>query len=220
MNKLFLSLVLALAVPAAAAAERYISDDLGLPLRSGKGLQHKILKLVPSGTRVEVLEESPEEGYSLIRTPEGAEGWVVSRYLVQSPGARERLAGAERRLERLQAQSVRQRETIAALQTELGERRERIAALERRGAEMEAELVRLRELAAEPARIAAERDRMAQALAEAGRRVEALGAENAALRDASLKQWFALGAGVSIGSLILGLIITRIPWRRDRWSFH
>jgi SH3 domain protein len=33
------------------------------------------------------------------------------------------------------------------------------------------------------------------------------------------QEWFIIGGGVSIGSLILGIILTRINWRRKRDSW-
>lgn len=221
MRGLLLCLML-LAASAALAAPttRYVSDDLGLPMRSGKGLQHKILKLVPSGTPVEVLEESPEDGYSLIRTPEGAEGWVITRYLMEQPGAKDQLARAQRRLERLETENKHHREEIAALSGRLEQSSARVQVLEGENAKMSADLDRLRAVAAEPIRLAEDNTRLESELREARERLAVLEAENETLSSRSLKEWFALGAAVSIGSLVLGLIISRLPRRRDSWDFH
>ena len=43
--------------------------------------------------------------------------------------------------------------------------------------------------------------------------------ENDMLSNASAKDWFILGAAVSLGSLLFGLLITRINWRRKRHSW-
>ena len=43
-----------------------------------------------------------------------------------------------------------------------------------------------------------------------------LSEENQQLRSNVQQEWFIIGGGVSIGSLILGLILTRINWRRKR----
>lgn len=40
--------------------------------------------------------------------------------------------------------------------------------------------------------------------------------ENEQLADQSTQDWFILGAAVSMGSLLFGLLITRINWRRKK----
>ena len=43
--------------------------------------------------------------------------------------------------------------------------------------------------------------------------------DNQQLRSNVTQEWFVIGGGVSIGSLILGIILTRINWRRKRDSW-
>ncbi len=47
--------------------------------------------MIDSGLRLEVLERDSASGYSRVRTPGGTEGWVLSRYLMSEPSAREQL---------------------------------------------------------------------------------------------------------------------------------
>ncbi|MFZ7125859.1 MAG: TIGR04211 family SH3 domain-containing protein [Desulfobacterales bacterium] len=74
-----------LCVPAASlwtpvyAADLYVTDEVKLTVRSGPGLDRKILKIIESGDRVEMMDEGEE--WSLVRLPEGAQGWVLTRYL-------------------------------------------------------------------------------------------------------------------------------------------
>ena len=79
---------------------QYVSDHLVITMRSGQGSQYQILKTLPSGTRLEVLETS-DTGYTKVRNAEGVEGWVLSRYLSPEPIAKEKLAVAQGRLQRL-----------------------------------------------------------------------------------------------------------------------
>jgi len=52
---LVLALVLGL-VTTAMAETRYVSDRLEIQMRTGKGTQFRILRMLPSGTAVEILE--------------------------------------------------------------------------------------------------------------------------------------------------------------------
>ena len=79
----------------ALAESRYVSDTLEITMRSGKGTSFGITRMLRSGTRLEVLDEDKKTGYTKVRTKSGKEGWVLSRFLMKSPAARDRLANAE-----------------------------------------------------------------------------------------------------------------------------
>lgn len=222
MNKAFLVLILCLCtLELHAQTVRYVVDDLSIPVRTGTSRQHKILRFVESGTALTVLETAEEAGYTRVRTPQGTEGWVRSEQLMDGPGARARLAQAKQRIEQLKLTGQAQADEIAALKQALGEAQGRGEALQGELEQQAEVLARLERVAAEPIKISEENEGLKQALAEARDSIKGLSEENAGLRDTSLKQWFLIGAGVAIGSLLLGLVIPRIPWRRRRWDdFH
>jgi len=89
---------------ASAQQTKYITDKLDVTLRSGKTTQHKVVRMLTSGTSVTILEADDKEGYTKVRTKRGAEGWVLSRYLLNQPVARERLAKAEQKIKELTTQ--------------------------------------------------------------------------------------------------------------------
>ena len=93
------------------AANVYVTDQFRISLRRGPSTENKILKFLPSGYLVEILEN--QEGWSLVRSTddeqESAKGWVLSRYLItrqpwekqaksllqENAGLKKRLAGFE-----------------------------------------------------------------------------------------------------------------------------
>jgi SH3 domain protein len=68
---------------AAAAQEMYVTDRLEITLRSGPGVDFKILAMIPSGTALTRLEEANR--WARVQTADGTEGWVVTRYLSSEP---------------------------------------------------------------------------------------------------------------------------------------
>jgi SH3 domain protein len=78
--------------PWAAAEPVWVSDQFEVMLRSGPSTNNAIERMLPSGTALEVLERDEEAGYARVRTTAGTEGWVLSRYLMNEPSAREQLA--------------------------------------------------------------------------------------------------------------------------------
>jgi SH3 domain protein len=101
-HQIFLAILLLLSVPLQAWAEsRYVTDKFEVTMRSGQGTSHKILKTLASGSRLELVEEDVENGYTLVRTSDGVEGWVLSRYLINNPVARDQLVRAQAKIKEL-----------------------------------------------------------------------------------------------------------------------
>lgn len=200
-----------------AGEVRYVTDEARIPLRTGKGTQYRIVRMVKSGTPVEVLSVS--EGYARVRTPGGTEGWMLKRFLQEQPVARERLAEMEQRLAALEAEAATLREQAQALQHLRSELESRNTALTEENDRLHKELERIRAEAAEPLRLSRENQALRTRLQEQNSRVEALENEVRLMRTDAERKWFLVGAGVTLVSLFFGLIIPRIPWRRRRsWS--
>ena len=60
----------------------YVSDQLSITVRTGKGTHRKIIALIKSDQKVEALEKGEE--WTLVRLQNGKKGWVLSRYLTNS----------------------------------------------------------------------------------------------------------------------------------------
>ncbi|MBN8431105.1 TIGR04211 family SH3 domain-containing protein [Microbulbifer salipaludis] len=109
MKKLFSTLAATLIAVAAShsqaiSSERYITDELHVPMRSGQGNEFRILhRGLPSGTKLTLLQDSPDTGWAQVRTPGGEEGWVRRQYLEEEPVAKLKLAQAEARLQHIES---------------------------------------------------------------------------------------------------------------------
>jgi len=217
-RKLLLAALLTLAA-AAQAETRYASDELEIALRSGTSTQHRILRMIPSGTPLQVLQHDEASGYTKVRAPSGTEGWVLTRLLMTTPSARDRLAAAEKKLAELELQS-RQR------QTRLSETGKEIQALEQALEQTRAENQKLSKQLADIQRTASsalaidsENKDLKNSLMQMQRDQETLRQENEALRDRTARDWFMIGAGVLVVGIILGLILPRIRLRkRSSWD--
>ena len=60
-------LLFAAMVGTATAETRYVSDELQITLRSGQSTQHQILRMIPSGTPLEVLETNEDTQILLMK---------------------------------------------------------------------------------------------------------------------------------------------------------
>jgi uncharacterized protein YgiM (DUF1202 family) len=122
---------LAATFPSPSAAD-FIRDEVRINMRSGPGVEYRIVHVLSSGDELRRLANAGT--WAQVRTEEGKEGWVPKRYLtkelpasVEIPGLRSRVERAEGRVEELQkqlqsqAESVRELSALRARATDLEE---------------------------------------------------------------------------------------------------
>ncbi|HHM06515.1 MAG TPA: TIGR04211 family SH3 domain-containing protein [Gammaproteobacteria bacterium] len=207
----FLALITA---TGAVAETRYVSDQLEITLRTGQSTKHQILRMLKSGTALAVLGEDPESGYTHVRTPEGREGWVLSRFLMDHPSARDRLDKAQQRLAAVEIENKQLKEKLARLGQEKQSADKSQQDLTEQNRRLDQELTRIRKTAASALAIDAENKKLQEQLVNLQTELQALQQENATLSDRSARDWFVRGAGVIIAGILLGLIIPRLRFRR------
>jgi len=171
----------------------YVSDELTIPLRSGTSNQHRIILFIKSGVALKILEVSEDGSYSRVSTPDGKEGWVENSNLMNQPSARDRLVKTENR--NLSRQ---------------------LAASEKQGSTLESNIAHFKKVTANPLALANKNRTLEDDLKTATTLNEQLKSKNERLSDGSTKEWFILGAVVSLGSLLFGLLITRIRWQKKK----
>lgn len=201
---LYLWLTLVVLTSPVQAETRYATDSLTVPVRSGASTDHKILRMVPSGTPLEILQVG-NEGYTQVRSPEGTVGWILTRYLMDQPPTRDQVAQLEARVATLEDENQTLRNQAEALETTRNEL-----------ARCSEELSAIRRTASQALAIEEDNQRLQQEIAALREQLLQHEMESASLRKASSRNWFMAGGGLALGSLILGLVIPQIPWRRRR----
>jgi SH3 domain protein len=211
----WVSLMFLLVATSAQAQMRYVTDRTNLEIRRGPSTEHAILRWLEPGNEVQVIEQDQESGWSRVRVlDEGTEGWILTRFLVDEPSARDRLAAAERNLaaarDRVAALEARSREVGANLgtaRTELEETRTSHATVSK-------ELADLRTAAANVVEIRDRNTSLQQRLIERDREVEVLTTENARLAGRTNQNWFIVGASVLLAGIVIGLVAPTLRRRR------
>jgi len=193
-----------------------VTDQLEVDIRTGKSLRHKIVRMLPAGTEVTVLQEDQNEGYTLVRTPGGAEGWILTRYLSDSPIPRERLARAEAGLAEFESENRRLREQLSTLQASTQQMQAANAELQASNQELSQELAEIHRTAANAIAIGRRNEELEQQMVDMERELQLVQQENQTLTDDSRKEWFLLGAGVLLLGALLGWIGPRLRSNRQR----
>jgi len=214
MRKILFIFILGSVSITEAQTMRYVTDQLEITMRSGKSTQHQVIRVLPSGTPLELLEVDTESGYSRVRSPQGIEGWVISRYLDNLPSGRERLAEAEKKLANLNIENNRLQENIKQLNTDKSALEKDKQALTKENHRLDQELTRIRQTAGSALAIDSENKAIKEKLNTLERNYQATQQENEVLKDRSDRDWFMVGAGVILLGMGIGLIIPKIRWRR------
>ncbi len=209
-----------LLVNPALAETRFVTDQVRITLRSGESTEHKVLQMLPSGLSLEVLSSNDETGYSNVRTEEGDTGYVLTRLLMETPSARQRLAAAEQRLAELQQEPEKLASRMVALQTKYDELKANYEKAGNDNRNLSTQLEEIRSAATNAVNIADERNMLRKRVAALNGEVGELKLDNQDLRNQSERKWFMMGAGAIIVGILLGLILPRLRFRRrrDNWG--
>ena len=195
--------------PSTAAETAYIVDVIRIAVRSGPSNDQKSLGLVESGTPVEVLK--PGEEWSLIRQPNGTEGYIPSRYLTTVPPVKLRYDQLQEKQRALTTQAAGLSDENARLKAD----NERLTAAQRELDALRSEFDAFRRDAADVAGLRAKSDAMAAELSERQQRIAELESQpGGEILTLTNLYWFLGGAGVLLVGFLTGFSVKR----QRRWS--
>lgn len=188
------------------AATRYISDELAVPLRRGPSTSYKILhRGLPSGTKLEVLGEDEQAGFTHVRTQNGTEGWVPTQYLTEQPIARDRLAAANRRIESLEGELKSLRESGQQIRVARSEAEARIEELTDRNQKLEAEIAEIRRASASAIAQYEQNKQLRAANENLSQQVTQLSGQVRQLQRNAMLRWMLAGGGLVLAGLLFGV---------------
>lgn len=214
---ILLSLTVLLVTSAEAQNRRYVTDSLKLEVRSGPGVQNRIIRMLESGTPVSVLER--QKGWSKVRLSSGGEAWILDRFLMDQPSARGQLEAARSDLTTARKQVEQLKQELAKVTRSNAELVESRDAFVAKANDLSGELDDIKRTASSAIAVRNENQRLKEQTLSLTAQLDALDRDFTVLRDGRNRDWFIAGAGVLFGGMLLGLIIPRIRWKRRRsWS--
>ncbi len=185
-----------LAVPAAMAQDRYISDKLFTYMHSGPSNQFRIIGSVDAGDKVKQVSTNRDTGYTQIEDAKGRKGWVESRFVTRQESMALRLPKLEKELADVKEKLANARSNAdqekAGLIDSLETRNTQINELEQGYSDMSKQLSASQE------------------------EVRKLRAKLDTQKDDLLLKYFMYGGGVAGLGLLFGLILPHIIPRRKR----
>ena len=194
MNRPSLMLISLLWAVAASAAPQegrtqYITDEVVATLREQPKNDATIRGQLKSGTRITVLESLGPDSFTHVRTEDGKEGWIPSRFVSANPAAKDRLAPVQQDL-------AQARDHVKTLERDLATTRDSLAK------------------AAPALELAKDNETLRAAVAEkeqAGIELQRRYGEEEARRKTLL-----MGAGLVAAGVVLGLLLPLLGRRQRR----
>ncbi len=207
--------LLVLLLPALASAQSaWVSDEFEITMRTGPSTSNAIVLMISSGTELSILEEDNAAGYTRVRTGGGTEGWVLTRYLMEEPSAREQLQNLSAQLTSANTRGSSLDSQLEGIRGEYDTATRRIETLEGEKSALESDLADIRRTAANALSLDQDNKRLRDELAAAEIRIGSLEQENRALEGQAARFWFISGAAVLVVGILLGLWLPRIEWNR------
>lgn len=217
---LFTLLVLAVTVSMPAQAKTsYVSDELKVPLRSGASNGHRIVKFLKSGTALTVLGASEDNKFVEVKVAGGKTGWIAADDVMDVPSGRDRLAFANKKSAKMRQENKDLKSSVAGLKSEIRQLKKEKGSLQSERTNLSNSLDDIKITAANPLAMSKKNKQLKKQLSKAEDRAVMLDKDNQQLRSNVAQEWFIIGGAVSLGSLIIGLILTRINWKRKRDSW-
>ncbi|NVM57390.1 MAG: TIGR04211 family SH3 domain-containing protein [Desulfobacterales bacterium] len=191
-----------LTVTSARSEMMYVTDVIEVMVRTAPNLEHKIIAMPTSGTKVEVLEVLDE--WARVRLPNEKEGWMLSRYLASGPPSKEVITKLERenhdlrlRAKALSERNARLKKERKELETALSKRTQTAQALKKA-------YDTLKGGSKDFLALKASYEKASEELATKNKQVRELEKEVEDLRQSQTLQWFLAGASVILVGFIIG----------------
>ncbi len=185
---LIISLWMVFFVSPLLAENIYVTGVTKITMRTGPGVEHKIVAMLKSGTKLKIVEY--QKDWTQVETDQGKTGWVLSRFLTQEiPGAL--------LVERLKKDNQDLMSKFEAVEEENKALTVKNAAL----LQIEEKYKKLKQESADFLQLDAKYKKIMLEFEEQKSQIETL--KNNLNNDGKL--WFLSGAGVFIVGLFLGL---------------
>jgi len=203
---------------AALAKSVYVTDSMKYTLRSGASSSHKVIRMLPSGTRLKLLETDKATGYSKVSTNSGVVGYIPTRFTLNQPISRWFLDKANKKLEQLSAENKLLKTDLGALKSDNKNSLSSNQSLEKERNQLDKELNNLRKTASNAIQLQRQRNELQERVVHVERELQQLKRKNQTLEDSSNQDWFLYGGILSFLGIFFGLLIPKIRWQRRTQS--
>ena len=216
-----LLLTLAMIPMPSFAEDKYVTDVLWVPLRSGAGNQYRIINRgLKSGTKLEILSYNDDEEWAFVRTSSGVEGWVPDRYLRATPIAEDQLAAVQKELDTLKEKLASTSSSLENVQSSSNEAETQLSKLTKEKTALETELEHIKNTAANAINLEKRNNELLVENERLKNEVEGAQLQVQSLSSTRESRNWIIGGTIMLVGIVLGLILPRLNsgGRKDGWA--
>ncbi len=211
LNNLALVLIF-LASLANAETFVYVTDQVDIPIRSEKSLGNTIIRLLPSGTKLSVLQIT-EDGWTEVKY-QNTIGWISSRYLSNTMSAREELKQANTVINESQLLITKHETELEELNKQLLKLNNENKALVIKSSKLEAEKNHIEQIYQDALKLEHENEKLNQEQLQLKTELQLAQNNSQIEQDTSQRNWFIVGALVLFFGIVIGIIMPKMLNRR------
>ena len=190
----------------------YITDELDLPIRSDKNFGNNIIRLLPSGTELSLLQ-STEDGWAQIKFDDTI-GWIKSFYLSPDPSSREKLKKLTRSYNANKLLISKLSEEKESLEKELQSLKEENTDLLVQSSKSQAEKEHIEQIYQDALKLEHENDKLTQEKLQLKAELQLSENNTQIQKDTSSRNWFIVGAIVLFFGMMIGFIVPNLLKRK------
>lgn len=200
-------------------AATYVSDTVEIPLRAGASDRYKVIGLVRGGAPVTVLKVDAAKGYTQIRTPTGAKGWLPSAQLTNIPSSQEQLTETRQELEQLKTRYFELQQHMDTVVNKPGAEDMSYPQLYEEATRLRQQLAQYRKVAADTVAIDERNKFLQEQVVALERELQLVQQENRALQNDNDSIRYLLGVLILGACLLVAVMMPRIrEQKRAQWS--
>ena len=190
----------------------YITDQLDLPIRSDKSFNNNIIRLLPSGTELSLLQ-STEDGWAQIQFDDTI-GWIKSFYLSPDPSAREKLKKLTRTYNANKLLISKLSGEKEELESQLLTVKQENTDLVVQSSKSQAEKEHIEQIYQDALKLEHENEKLIQEKLQLKAELQLAVNNTQIQKDTSSRNWFIVGAIVLFFGMIIGFIVPGLLNRR------
>ncbi len=204
-----------LVIPVSGAAKTmYVTDQLHVAVRSGMGLEYKILDYVKSNERLEVLDTEGE--YARVRMKNGTEGWMILRYLSDGTPKPVIIENLKADIEKLQSRNERAAGQIAALKEKNSRLLQASTGQLEKIETLAAEYEELKTSCSDFLQLEKKHTALQRELSDIRQRNTSLVEDNRQLRKNTYFKWFVAGCSFALFWFAVGMVLQALRVRKKK----
>jgi len=202
-----------LATIASADSIVYITDQVDIPIRSDKSFGDNIIRSLPSGSELSLLQITDNNVWAKIKYDDTV-GWIIASYLSKDPPAREELKKLKRTHNANKLLISKFEDEKATLEKELMSLKNENANLIVQNSKSQAEKAHIEQIYEDALKLEHENERLIQETLQLKTELQLAENNTQIEKDTSQRNWFIVGALVLFFGILIGYIVPSLVKRR------